>query len=458
VITLSSAGSYNPGGGALTYRWQGSLWYSTNPNPPWSFGDNGVQKVVLTVTNAAGQTATDTAVVTLTNVAPTAVLGVPATVVGQPYTMTIRGMDAGATDTYSLQVALDCGQGAGFTAWSTGSTGSVTCPARARPETLTVRGKVKDKDRDSTVYAQQLVITATPALTGTIAFVSDPDWIPHIYAMNADGSGIRQLTALDGISPYDVVAWSPDGTRLAFEKHAEAFNSLSPAEIYTMNADGSGVTRRTTTPTPFSSANPAWSPDGLKMAFATNRDGSDNWEIYVLTLATGAVQRLTNHADWDMRPSWSPDGTRIAFTRYSPTTGASGIHTIRADGTDIRRLTWTSQAGFGDGSPKWSPDGTRIAFSRMEQLSTGAANVDLYTMNADGTGVVRRTSLPASEDSPAWSPDGNMLVFSTNWDGRYQTSTRQLYVLDLRTGGLTRLTNQLGSNPQGSAGAPSWKR
>ena len=125
-----------------------------------------------------------------------------------------------------------------------------------------------------------------------------------IYVMNADGSGSpMQLTnnnADDRLGP----AWSPDGTKIAF---------ITRGEIHVMNVNGSGSPMRLATGT-----NAAWSPDGTKIAFdrfdGLNSDGTSNSEIFVVNAdGSGGVTRLTNNSAWDEHPAWSPDGTKIAF-------------------------------------------------------------------------------------------------------------------------------------------------
>lgn len=180
-------------------------------------------------------------------------------------------------------------------------------------------------------------------------------------------------------------AWSPDGTKLAFQSDRGTGNW----DIYVVNWDGSGLARLTRGPE--TDQDPAWSPDGTKIAFL--RNGS----IHLMSADGSGVTRIS-FAGYDSHPSWSPDGSRIAFA--SSRSGTNAIYVMNADGSGVAPLT----AGE-DYQPTWSPDGTKISFSRR----TRAPNEDAYIMNADGTGLTRLTlgiNGPAS-----WSPDGTQLVY-----------------------------------------------
>src|SRR5262249_52139071 len=142
---------------------------------------------------------------------------------------------------------------------------------------------------------------------------------------------------------------------------------------------------------------PAWSPDGAKIAFVSDRDGQP--ELYVMKPDGTEQVRLTNGVGFmAARPAWSPDGVKIAFNCMIES-GNSDICVVDADGTLSARLTTDPGA---DEGPSWSPDGTKIAFT----CTIESGNSDICVINADGTLLARLTTDPAVDRGPAWSPNG----------------------------------------------------
>lgn len=235
-------------------------------------------------------------------------------------------------------------------------------------------------------------------------------------------TGTTTVLARDGVARFDdlVVSTSGSGYRLVASAGSlppdtsEVFAVLEPAAgriafhdavgIRIVDADGSGLTTLVSDPADgaFSHTQPAWSPDGSRIAFRSTRNG--NADIYVMNVDGSAVARLTRDSAPDDAPEWSPDGSRIVFT--SDRGGWPDLYDMNADGTDVRRLTNDAAR---DVDPVWSPDGTHIAFA-SDRHDPGA-NLEIYVMGADGSQITRLTQSTWSKDRPDWSPDGSMIAY-----------------------------------------------
>ena len=130
-----------------------------------------------------------------------------------------------------------------------------------------------------------------------------------------------------------------------------------------------------------------------KIAFARNN------EIYVMNADGSGATNITNNAVFDGQPAWSPDGTKIAF--FTNRDSTDEIYVMSADGSDPTRLTFNTES---DEYPAWSPDGAKIVFT-----SARDGNKEIYVVNADGSGLARLTAHPANDKRPAWSPDGKCI-------------------------------------------------
>ncbi len=238
------------------------------------------------------------------------------------------------------------------------------------------------------------------------------------------------LNADNGMSP----AWSPDGSRVAFLS-----NRLEGWDLYTMALDGSDVLQLTTGRSP---ERPAWSPDSASIVFERDR------AIDVVPALGGEARTLMPDAGWGSAPAFSPTGA--SFPRATRQQTASfprattqqksrlvfvhegSLHLLSPDGftqfDDVTQLT----SGGADATPSWSPDGETIVFSRA-----GA----LWIVEV-ATGTEKRLTEGSEDVEPAWSPAGSAVVF---------VRASELWLIDLEV----RTPRPLSGLPR-PAGSPSW--
>lgn len=194
-----------------------------------------------------------------------------------------------------------------------------------------------------------------------IAFVYNKDKLEVISMMNADGSGVERLTpeSVRAIHPN----WSPDGKKLAYCTDDDlAPPRKNDSDIVVIDM----TTRRASTLiTGGTNTYPAFSPDGKFLAFRRML-GEMNSEVFIANSDGSGARNLTNHQAFDGWPSWSPDGKRIAFA--SNRNSSYQIFTMDPDGSDVRLLANTDGRAT---APKWSIDGKRIYFPICTNLDFG---------------------------------------------------------------------------------------
>lgn len=278
-----------------------------------------------------------------------------------------------------------------------------------------------------------------------IIFSSDRDGDWEIYSMNSDGSRVYKLTSN---MAYDwAPSWSPDGTQIVFTSNflegqlqqmnverdgqtvKETSEIVADQEIYLMAEDGSGMAALTDNEWA-SDGNPAWSPDGSRIAFHSEQGEGGIYEIYTMGVDGSDVQKLTDLGGVNWDPEWSPDGKKLVFAHLEDSVWA--MYVVNTDGTGLQALD-----GAGSGwKPAWSPSGELIAFA-----SDRDGRFNLYLADADGTNVRPLDVGPGSNIDPVWSPDGSRIAFGSDRSGR-----TQVFVVDAD-----------GSNliPTGEEGIPS---
>lgn len=233
----------------------------------------------------------------------------------------------------------------------------------------------------------------------------------QIYMLDLETGDIDQLSPGYGKT---TCGWlHPDGTRAMF-----ASTQFDPEARTKMQAEldfrASGETRRY-----------SW-------------DYDPTYEIVVRDLETGGYTRLTDVQGYDAEGAYSPDGTRIVFASNRHAYAASlseadaarlerdpayymELYVMDADGSNVRRLT--DAPGY-DGGPFWSADGSKITWRRF---SEDGARAEIYTMNADGSGERKITDLGVLSWAPFFHPSGDYIIFATNLQG---FANFELYIVD----------------------------
>ena len=301
--------------------------------------------------------------------------------------------------------------------------------------------------------------SAEPTLP--IAFASKRDggseW--DTYAMNGDGTNQRLYGTNDAketVAYSWLRSWNPDSIKLYGDSRR---GNGTNRQIWATNADGTmtritysdgspvppGVPYQGYIPNPSNDYNPSISPDGTKLAFASDRAGTGKDQIFISYANGESPVQLTNEDCSHNTPTWSSDGRQLfwaancgtsakwnvyradlAWLGDSPNTYGQYMYVEPRNVVNLTNST-TSDNGF----PRVSPNGSKIVFT-----SNRDGNGEIYLMNTDGTSQTRLTNSSAEDSAPSWKLDGTKIAFDSNRDGNWN-----VYVMNIDGTGQTQLTN-----------------
>ena len=231
------------------------------------------------------------------------------------------------------------------------------------------------------VFSCLLVVSGCAGLEATEEAVAGPSSADTSKDQMVRGSVSCRSTSSEPFgSHYEgILEWTPDGTQLVFDSGLRTFALLMSSRelraLTSTSASGSYISHRSRY-----GKHADISPDGAEIAFSCDFR-NETYEIVVINLESGEWCWLTENADLEFFPEWSPDGKRIAYISDAEGSGKLGLYTMAADGTDMRRIA--PPAGrVALAPPVWSPDGEFLAFvmGGFEDYS-----LHLYTVRRDGS-------------------------------------------------------------------------
>jgi Tol biopolymer transport system component len=273
-----------------------------------------------------------------------------------------------------------------------------------------------------------------------------------VVVQHPDGSGRTSLTG--GVGLARDPAWSPDGQRVAFATNRET-NGTGPSEIDVVGADGSGlyaVTRDA--PAGHSRFAPSWSPDGSQLAYLeSNGATSESADLWVVPATGGTPRRLTTDGRAKRGVAWQPGGSLLLYDDADPTSASWGLWTADTATGALLRIANTRPFGNGEAG-YWSPDGSRIAFpvadGRLEVVAPDGSNARVLAPSGVAGGLT-------------WSPDGRSVAYAATriLPGPYSRfgppMDTDVFVADVQTGRSHRLTGWFDPNVFGPLNeTPSW--
>lgn len=239
--------------------------------------------------------------------------------------------------------------------------------------------------------------TSNKTYEGIITFNSDRDGNSEIYIANSYGSEQTNITNNPANDAFGV--WSPDGLKIAFVSDRSGEFGIYIMDLIDLRKAEFSEPYKIVNMRP--SSRIAWSADGKRILF----DAWPECDIFVVNCDGSELTKITNTSTCEFQPQFSPDGNKIIFCLTADE--KQNICIMNSDGRDIIQLTDDGVSYF----PAWSPDGKKIAFNSSR---SGRQDVDICVMDIDGSNRKWLTNHYRHDEFPAWSKDSKYILYQSD--------------------------------------------